>query len=527
MKDGYVSLVGAGCGDLELLTLKAQKRLLGCDVLVYDSLAASGIVDQAPPDCEKIFVGKRYGSHATAQEQINALLVQKAQEGKHVVRLKGGDPYVFGRGGEEALALQAAGIFCEEIPGITSAIAVPAAAGIPVTHRGLARSVTVVTGTTVQEDGQEGLSMDFNALAGLEGTLVILMGMHHLARIARGLIDAGKAPDTPCAVIMDGTTAEQKSVRAPLSLIAEKAKEAGLSSPAVIVVGAVAGLQLCCGTGMEGTGRSLSGIRVGVTGTLRFSGKLSALLQEKGACVQDLSFLEIRKSTDPLPELPPYGWLVFTSPNGVRIFFEKMKEERRDFRCLCGHPIAVIGPGTAGALKEAGIYADFMPEVFDVQHLAKGLAGLLSDEKQAAHAGKAGEKPTLFLRARQGSAVLPEVFAAQGLAFLEFPLYETRVEEEKRRHAGKVCADYLVFGSGSGVRTFFEGTGPGEDAFGGQYVCMGEACGRELSRFTDRPFLTALQSSVEGIVACICQDAKLRRREKEKSCGGSDTCEPF
>ncbi len=600
METGYVSLVGAGCGDPELLTLKALKRLRHCEVLVYDSLASSEIIAQAPQDCEKIYAGKRYGRHAMRQEQINALLIQKAREGKRVVRLKGGDPYVFGRGGEEFLALDEAGIFCEEIPGITSAIAVPAAAGIPVTHRGLARSVTVLTGTAAGEDGQEGLAMDFEALAGLEGTLVILMGMHHLAQIAKGLMEAGKDASTPCAVIMDGTIGAQKSVRAPLFRIAREAKEAGLAAPAVIVIGAVAGLCLCCDTvregvdpppflageaadmrcssvsgeadmwhlpvsgeadmrlsplseepelspfGTESEGLPLHGVRVGVTGTPHFFGKLSALLQKKGAAVEDFSFLEVRENPAALPVLSGYGWLVFTSPNGVRIFLDKLRRERRDLRCLSTHRIAVIGPGTAAVLEEAGIFVDYMPAVYDARHLAEGLTALLCAPKGAAGikrdeecADAAVSKPALFLRARQGSDALPEGFVRRGLSFAEFPLYEICVNEEKRGRMGDSSVDYLVFGAGSGVRAWFaerEASGFAEweqgmpdfsereqetsgftgqkrkaSAFAGRYVCMGEACGRELARFTKARFLTAAPSSAEGIVDCICRDAEKRK----------------
>ncbi len=537
METGYVSLVGAGCGDAELLTIKAKKRLQCCEVLVYDSLAASEIIAQAPQGCEKIYVGKRYGRHAMKQEQIHALLIQKAREGKHVVRLKGGDPYVFGRGGEEALALQGAGIFCEEIPGISAAIAVPAAAGIPVTHRGLARSVTVLTGTAAGEDGREVLSMDFAVLARLEGTLVILMGMHHLERIATGLMEAGKDAATPCAVIMEGTTAAQKSVRAPLCRIAQRAVRAGLSSPAVIVVGAVAGLRLCGNTdagqggfpfgfageadrlpmGPERADLPLRGIRVGVTGTPRFFKKLSGMLLKQGASVQDMSFLEIRENPAPLPALSSYSWLVFTSPNGVRVFLDKMKRERRDLRELSAHRLAVIGPGTEAALEEAGLYGDFMPPVYDAAHLAEGLTALLRAGKKDGDAGSGMEmigepmqKPVLFLRARQGSDALPTGFARQGLAYTDFSLYDVCVNEEKREQTGEADVDYLVFGAGSGVRAYFAGREREASAFTGRYVCMGEACGRELARFTDAAFLTAVPSSVEGIVDCICQDRKER-----------------
>lgn len=543
MEKGMVSLVGAGCGDPDFLTIKAQKRLRGCDVLIYDSLVSERILEETPADCEKIYVGKRYGRHAMKQEEINALLIGRAQEGKRVVRLKGGDPYVFGRGGEEFLALAEAGIVCEEIPGITSCIAVPAAAGIPVTHRGISRSFTVVTGTAAKEDGRESVEMDFDTLAKLNGTLVILMGMHHLKEIALGLMKAGMPSETPCAVIMEGTTEEQRCVRAQLSEIAARAEEEKLKSPAVIVVGAAARMELTApaekGTEltapvekrMELTApaetKGLSGITVGVTGTLHFAEKLSNALREAGALVRDMSFMEIRETGQALPDLQSYGWLVFTSPNGVRIFLEKMKKEKRDLRRLI-NPIAVIGTGTAKTLEDAGIYADYMPQSYDAVHLAEGLTErILAEAAQKREEGPAA-KPALFLRASNGSEALPRLFREKGLAFTDFPLYEIDVNERKREQAVRHKPDYVVFGAGSGVRAYFDGIakwggasgqgqkgltddGAGQNALAQnapRYVCMGEACAGVLAQYAKGSFLTAKESSIAGIVECICADVQ-------------------
>lgn len=245
-KKGNVYLVGAGCGGADLITVKGLALLRQCEVVLYDSLAAKELLDQVPPACEKINVGKRYAGKAMPQEEINRLLVEKANEGKNVVRLKGGDPYVFGRGGEEMLVLQEEGIPCEEIPGITSAIAAPASAGIPVTHRQCSRMVTILTASSISGQGkQESLTpVDYKALAALQGTLVVLMGMHHLRDLAGRLMDAGKNGDTPAAVIMDGATDRQRSVRATLATLADAVEEAGLKPPAVIVIGEVAALCL-------------------------------------------------------------------------------------------------------------------------------------------------------------------------------------------------------------------------------------------------------------------------------------------
>lgn len=555
MEAGKVYLVGGGCGDAGLVTCKGLEIIRNCEAVVYDSLAPEELLHCVREDCEKIYVGKRYGSHAMKQADINALLAEKAREGKTVARLKGGDPYVFGRGGEEFLAMKEAGVCCEEIPGISSAIAVPAAAGIPVTHRGLSASVTIVTGTTAEENGDGGLKLDYGTLARLDGTLVILMGMHHLQEIAAGLMTAGKSPETPCAVIMEGTTPRQKCMRTVLSRLAADAAEQGFTSPAVIVVGAVAGLELtpewggrireegqscigsnpadregqtevqvCHGGGAAGQttrhradSKILAGVTVGITGTPHFVKKLSAAAEEQGADVWDMGFMEIRESEAPLPEFEDAGWLVFTSPNGARIFLDKMKEEHRDLRTLWGKRLAVIGPGTAAVLEEAGLYADYIPEIYDAAHLAQGLAERILTERQAAalpngalEKGRAHlpEKVSaVFLRAKEGSPDLPLIFANHKIPFLEYPLYELGIQEEKRAMALAKKPDYIVFGSAMGVRAYFEGreqTGIGNGR--SRYVCIGERCREEFGKYMALPCLVAKEASVSGIVECLCRD---------------------
>ena len=530
-RTGKVYLTGGGCGDADLLTLRALEALRSCDVAVYDSLVSEKLLKWCSKDCEKIYVGKRYGSHARKQSEINALLVELARMGKMVVRLKGGDPYVFGRGGEEFLALTDAGICCEEIPGISSAIAVPAAAGIPVTHRGMAASVTVVTGTAAEEDGQARLKLDFDTLARLEGTLVILMGMHHLAEIVTELLAAGKDRNTPCAIVMEGATERQRVLRAPLFELPARAAKQGFTSPAVIVIGAVAQLELLSQgsdkkllrddnelePGMndgqiDKSNNSLTGVTIGATGTPHFMGKLSAAFAEKGADVWDMGFLEIRPGESSLPDPEGCGWLVFTSPNGVRVFLDKMKQERKDLRILCGKRIAVIGPGTAAVLAENGIYADYMPECYDALHLAEGLTERILEEQRA---GCVDEIPAIFLRAAQGSASLPRIFTEKGISFLDYPLYELEVQEKKRAAAIVKEPDYIVFGSAMGVRTYFEGIEQaGVENTRSRYVCIGELCGEELRKHTGRSFLTAQEANVGAIVDCVCRDAAFRRKNQ-------------
>lgn len=496
LKTGKVYLTGGGCGDIGLLTLKAQHVLQSCDVVVYDSLVSEDLLRWTKAGCEKIYVGKRYGSHVMGQQEINALLMEKAQAGKIVVRLKGGDPYVFGRGGEEFLALQEAGICCEEVPGITSAIAVPAAAGIPVTHRGLSSSVTVVTGTAAEESGQAQLHMDFETLARIDGTLVILMGMHHLREIAEGLVAAGKNPDTPCAIIMEGTTRKQRCMRTVLANIATEAAAQKFTSPAVIVIGAVAALELT----PEKREPELMGITAGVTGTPRFVKKVSAALAGAGIEAWDMGFMEIRPGAAPIPALPEGGWLVFTSPNGVSVFLDKMRKEGRDLRTLYAKKLAVIGPGTEAALKEAGLYADYMPQVYDAVHLAEGLTERIRMED----AGRGMMASVVFLRAKQGSDMLPGIFDKKGIPFLDHPLYELGVDEEKRAAVLTKKPGYIIFGSAMGVRAYFEGmeqAGITNDE--SRYVCIGEMCAAELEKYTTSDYLTAQEPGVEALVACL------------------------
>lgn len=493
MREGKVYLAGGGCGDAGLVTLKTFNILKDCDAVVYDSLMPEELLRWTRPDCEKIYVGKRYGSHAMKQPEINALLVEKAREGKMVVRLKGGDPFVFGRGGEEFIAVREAGICCEEIPGITSAIAVPAAAGIPVTHRGLSDSVTVVTGTAADKDGHAELKMDFAALAQLSGTLVILMGMHHLTEIVTGLLAAGKDRSTSCAIIMDGTTGRQRVLRAALYELPARAAKQGFTSPAVIVIGAVAKLELITETQR---GLPCQEIMVGVTGTRHFADKLSSVLRTRGFSTLDMSFMEIRPAKESLPDFTDYGWLVFTSPNGVRVFLDKMKEERRDLRTLYDKNIAVIGPGTAAALQEAGIYADYMPAVYDAVHLAQGLADRILTRCL-----------TIILRAKQGSDSMLSVFQEQGISYTDYPLYELGVQEQKRDAVIDKEPDYIVFGSAMGVRAYFEGLKEkGRHNTKSRYVCIGEWCAKEVQKYVEAPPLVAEESSVDAVAACLCKE---------------------
>lgn len=484
---GCVYLVGAGCGQMDLVTLRGLRRLQTCDVVVYDDLIDGELLEAAPAHAERIYMGKRRGRHSASQAEICGVLVERALAGKRVVRLKGGDPFVFGRGGEEIQALQAAGIPYEEVPGISSAIAIPAAAGIPVTHRGVSRSFHVVTGHTA--DGPDGLPEDLAALAALHGTLVFLMGLAQLRWIADGLMAAGKPPQTPAAVLSGGSAPRPAAVRGTLADIADRA--AGMAPPAVIVVGETAALEFS-----TPAGGALAGVRVGVTGTAAVADKLRAGLEAQGAAVETVE----RSIVDPLPlEEGLAGlfdggahWLVFTSGNGVEVFFRQIEAEGLDLRRLNRCKIAVIGAATGARLRRRGICPDLCPERFTGAALGQALC------RQVAP----GEDVVL-LRSREGDPALPRTLAAAGIPVRDVPLYTLHPDRRtaERGPAALPGLDYLAFSSASGVELFFRAC-PAIPA-GVTCVCIGEVTARAFAERDKRPCLTAGEISAAGIVAAI------------------------
>ena len=492
---GKVYLVGAGCGDSELITWKGLNLLRKCDVVLYDDLVASKLLEETRQNCELIFVGKRYGKHSLPQNETNDLLIEKAKEGKTVVRLKGGDPFVFGRGGEEVLALQAENIPYEVISGVTSSIAVPAAAGIPVTHRKVARSFHVITGHTAA-GGETTLTENLDVLAKLEGTLVFLMGLHHLEEICDGLMQGGKSPQIPAAVISKGTTPEQKIIRANLGELAAKVREAKLEAPAVIVIGETAELDF------TGTiPRPLYGVKIGVTGTKSITRKLRDRLEEMGAAVTEMDYSAIVPYREnpclekELQEISDYPWAVFTSPNGVEIFFDYLKKLKFDVRKLAHLQFAVIGTGTAAALEKRGIYASYLPEKYDVESLAKGLCKTVKKEEKI-----------LILRAEQGSEILTEVFDEAGMTYTDVKIYDIHVNEDKRRFANEKAQemDFITFASGSGVRGFMENGG--SIPAGTKAVCIGSSTAKMLKKYGDYEKITAETFNVDGVVEIILKE---------------------
>jgi uroporphyrinogen III methyltransferase/synthase len=372
MKRGKVYLVGAGPGDVGLITQKGWGCLAQADVVVYDRLLDQQLLEVVSPRAEKLYVGKAAGAHARSQGEINQLLVEKAKEGKTVVRLKGGDPFVLGRGGEEAGALAENRIPFEIVPGISSAVAVPAYAGIPVTHRGLASSLAVITGH--QAPGKS--SINWEKLATAVDTLVFLMGVKNLPEIVAKLIEHGRSPDTPVAVIKEGATLEQETVVGRLGDIVAKVKEHHLTPPAVIVVGEVVRLREKL---RWFDNRPLFGKRILVTRARHQASALSQLLSERGAEPIEVPAINIQALSDTgkldqaIANLDQYQWLVFTSVNGVEAFFQRLYNLKLDSRALSGLKIGAIGPATAKALAQKGINADYIPETYSSEGLLAGL----------------------------------------------------------------------------------------------------------------------------------------------------------
>lgn len=501
MKKGMVLLIGAGPGDPGLITVKGLQCLKDCDAVVYDFLASEELLSVTRPDCRRIYVGKRAGHHSMKQPEINRLLVELAKEGLCVARLKGGDPFVFGRGGEEALALEAEKIPYRLIPGVTSAVAVPECAGIPVTHRSVSRSFHVITGHTEGEEG--GLPPEFHQLAKLPGTLVFLMGLRSLPAIVDGLLAAGRPEILPAAVIENGTTPGARTVRGVLSDICGKVEAAGLHTPAIIVVGETAALDLSSKEGLP-----LDGAVVGVTGTATFRERLGTLLTSLGARVECAGAMEVVSFADSpavraaCENLGTYGITVFTSANGVRLFFKGLLDSGRDFRALGAMKFAVIGPGTAAELKKYGFLADYMPEVYRTGELAQLLA-------TAAGEAADGLSPRILIaRAKGGSPELTETLSRAGIPFDDVALYDVcgRAAGEKQTPAGAV--DYLTFASASGVEAYFEQMG--EEALGSmegvKTVCIGDVTARALRERGRETDLLAKEFTVRGMVEAILDD---------------------
>jgi uroporphyrinogen III methyltransferase/synthase len=539
---GRVFLVGAGPGDPGLLTARALELIARADTILYDRLIPAEALEGARAGAELLFVGKEGGGASVPQAQTEALMVERAQAGKLVVRLKGGDPFVFGRGGEEALALRAAGIPFAVVPGVTAGVAAPAYAGIPVTHRGIAGAVALITGRTraactaesevdgdgsgtavLGSDDDEATAIDWRALAAFPGTLVFYMGVRQLPEIAASLIDAGRPPSEPVAIVERGTLPNQRTVSGTLATIAERARAERVRPPSITVVGAVAELaeQLAWRAPAP-----LSGRTVAVTRARAQASGLARRLRELGAEVVQAPAIRIRPLSDSMPrrlgkpeadwwgsekqvspspparfDLIPYDLICLTSPNGVACLFERLAASNplADARALAGARVAAIGPGTARALAEWGIAADVVPERFVAEGLVEALA-----ELPVRHA--------LVARAREARDVLPDALRARGAEVDVLELYETVAEPlPAETLAAARAADYITFTSSSTVRFFFEAAGGGAElAPTTRIVSIGPVTSATLREHGRAPHLEAERHDIDGLVAAVLADASSR-----------------
>ena len=486
---GSVILVGAGPGDPGLLTQKGRQAIENAQVVVYDRLVSPAILSLIPRDAEKINVGKESSNHLVPQEEINRILLRKAQEDKRVVRLKGGDPFLFGRGGEELELLEAAGIPFQVVPGVTSALSVPAYAGIPVTHRDFCSSVHIITGHA--RAGAE-LHIDFEALRRTGGTLVFLMSVSSLPRICRGLLDAGMAPDMPAAVIEKGTCPGQRKLVSTLEKLPSEAEKAGVKSPAIIVVGKVCALSSRFDWF---DGLPMKGKTVVVTRPEDRSGTLTQRLRELGAevvdypCIRTVAREENPELEEAMENLSRYRCLVFTSPAGPEIFFRRLRAAGRDARALSGLTLAAIGPKTAKAMERFGVTADLMPETYDSDHLAKALETV--------------EDPVLLCRASRGSTALPEMLERKGIPFADVPVYDTVYAAPAPQKVDALLGETLLvtFTSASTVRGFVESL-PGRDLKNVIGCCIGKQTEAEAKKY-GLATVVSQEATMESLVECI------------------------
>ncbi len=447
---GVCYLAGAGPGDLGLVTLRVRELLEIADVIVFDYLCNPELLKWARPDAEIIYAGKKAGQHTLRQEEINALLVEKTKAAHRVLRLKGGDPFLFGRGGEEAEALAEAGLRFEIVPGVTSAIAAPAYAGIPVTHRDFTSSLTIFTG---HEDPLKAeTALDYARLASLPGTKVMLMGIERMGAISAELQKHGMAAETPVALVRWGTTGKQLTLSGTLSTIAQKILDTGFSAPAVAVFGEVATLKDKLGWFEK---RPLRGKRIVVTRTRPQAGVLSAGLRELGADVYELPTIRIEPPTDLrsfaelVQDAHTYDWLIFTSPNGVNAFFEMFYKLYSDAREIGGVRIAAIGPATAKRVKEFHLAVDLQPAEF--------VAEAIITEFQTKHGGVENQR-ILLARSEQARDMLPKELSRMGAIVDEAVAYRT--VPETNDVSGGIArfkaegADLITFTSSSTAENF-------------------------------------------------------------------------
>lgn len=491
---GRVVLVGAGPGDPGLLTLRGREVLEQAQVVVYDRLVDTTLLGHCAPWCERIYVGKEPGRHSATQAEINRILVERAARGLDVVRLKGGDPFVFGRGGEEAAALAVTGIPFEVVPGVSSAVAAPACAGIPVTHRDVAASFAVVTGH--ERPGRPTAGVDWSQFGRQPDTLVILMGLGEVRAIAEALVAAGRPVSTPVAAIAHGSTPRQRTVVSTLEGIADAVAAAGLDNPTTLVVGEVVRLRAQLQWFER---RPLYGRRIVVTRMREQASELVAGLRDLGAEPVELPVLTIREVPNPqdlewcVTNIASFWWLCFTSAHAVGPFFTALRDNGLDARALAGTRIACVGPATARAVAAYGITADVVPARASAADLVEAL-------RQEARAGQR----VLFVRGEPASDTLVTGLVRLGLEVRQTIVYEALPDAEAAGAATELLAsgaDAVTFASSSAVGHFLDATGEAgrQLCAGSRVVCIGPITARAAEAFGLRVDAVAREASMAGM----------------------------
>ncbi len=495
---GVVYLVGAGPGDPGLMTARSLELIAAADVVFHDRLIPAGALDGARADAELVYVGKAPGKPSVPQEEIGTRMIEAARAGRSVVRLKGGDPFVFGRGGEEGEALRAAGVEFEVVPGVTAGVAASAYAGIPVTHRDDASAVAFVTGH--EDPEKEETAIEWEALAAFPGTLVFYMGVKRLAENAAALIAAGRDPEEPAAAVERGTMPAQRTVLATLGTLADEVEREGIGAPALIVVGKVVNRREALAW-LER--RPLHGRRVVVTRARAQASGLAGTLRDLGAEVVELPAIRIEPRLE-APEvreaaaaIAEYALVCLTSPNGVHLLFEALATAGLDARALSGATVAAIGPGTERALARHGVAADIVPERFVAEGLIEALSPLEVEGKRI-----------LVARAADARDVLPEWLRGRGAELDDLALYETvREEPDPSAIEAALGAEYVTFTSSSTVRNLTEALGerfPSE----ARIVSIGPVTSEAAREAGLEVAVEAERHDIEGLVAALLEDAR-------------------
>jgi len=499
-RPGVVYLVGAGPGDPGLMTVRGAELVASADVILYDRLIPQAALSGAREDAELVYVGKRPGAPEIPQSEIETTMVERARAGRSVVRLKGGDPFVFGRGGEEAETLAAAGVPFEVVPGVTAGVAAPAYAGIPVTHREDASAVAFVAGH--EDPSKDGSSIDWDALARFRGTLVLYMSVKRLPDVAARLIAGGRSADEPAAAVERGTTPAQRTVSATLADLPDAVAAAGIAPPAVMLIGPVAARRETIGWLEQ---RPLFGLRVVVTRARAQASGLAATLAALGADVIELPAIRVvpridsAEVSDAVGAIHSYALVCLTSPNGVRVLFDALEAAGLDARALANATVAAIGPGTARALAARGIRADVVPERSVAEALVESLEAV-----------DVTDRPVLVARAADARDVLPDALRERRAKVDVVALYETVAEEpDPEAVEAASSADYVTFTSSSTVRNFVAAIGGGfpERA---RVVSIGPVtseAAREAGLTVD---LEAESHDLDGLVEALVADAMSR-----------------